>query len=180
MTTYSRVAPKHRLAAWVRLLALTAAHPEREFWAATVGRGEGTRVAIARLPPLAGDAAGRRAAAGEHLMVLVDLFDRGMREPLPLYCATSTAYAQAARAGRDPAAAATKAWESGYRFDGEDAEPEHELVLGARSGLDELLAEPARPDECGPGWPDGEQSRLGRLARRLCDGLLAHEELIER
>ena len=28
-TTYSRVAPKHRLAAWARLLAIAASHPER-------------------------------------------------------------------------------------------------------------------------------------------------------
>ncbi|HEV8623559.1 MAG TPA: exodeoxyribonuclease V subunit gamma, partial [Acidimicrobiia bacterium] len=36
--SYSRLAPKQRLAAWVRFLALTAAHPDRAVEAATIGR----------------------------------------------------------------------------------------------------------------------------------------------
>ena len=37
--TYSRVNPRHRIAAWVRLLAVQAAHPGRAFESVTVGRG---------------------------------------------------------------------------------------------------------------------------------------------
>ena len=53
--TYSRVNPRHRLVAWVRFLALTAAHPGREFEAATVGRAvyggpRGSTVTVVRLP----------------------------------------------------------------------------------------------------------------------------------
>ena len=47
---FARVGPKHRLAAWARLLALTVAHPERGYAAATVGRGGKDRVAVARIP----------------------------------------------------------------------------------------------------------------------------------
>ena len=176
--TYSRVAAKHRLAAWVRLLALTAAYPERTFAATTVGRAEkrGT-VTTARIHPLAPDAAGRRDAALGHLAALADLYDRGMREPLPLYCKTSAAYAEAAAAGRDHVKAGREAWTSPWNFDKEDKELEHQLVLGGVRTFEELLAQAPRPDEQGDGWEITETTRLGRCARRMWDGLLACEEM---
>jgi exodeoxyribonuclease V gamma subunit len=154
--TYSRVSPRHRIAAWVRLLALQAGHPTRDFEAVTVGRGP-DGVTVARTGGL--DA----ALALDHLAAVVDLYDRGMREPAPLYCLTSAAYA----AGAD----ARAAWESA-RFPGEDAEPDHELVLGGRRTFAELTAAPARPDER---WDMDETRRFGRWARRLWDPLLDHE-----
>ena len=139
--TYSRLAPKHRLAAWVRLLALTAAHPERPFGAASVGRGrQSAPSAIARIDPLAADPAGRRAAAVGELESLVELYDRGMREPLPLYCLTSAAHAEAVSVDRNPITAARKAWTSEWNFDREDRELEHQLVLGGILTFDALPA----------------------------------------
>ncbi len=181
--TYARVNPRHRLAAWVRLLALTAAHPERPFEALTVGRGTAgsdARVTIARIPPLDAEPEARRALALDHLGVLADLFDRGMREPPPLASAASAAYALAARAGGDPAAAGRSAWESAYTFDREDRDPEHQLALGGVRTFDELLSERARGDERGEWWDAEETRRFGRWARRLWDGLLQVEELEHR
>ena len=60
----------------------------------------------------------------------MDLYDRGMREPLPLACMASAAYADAAASGRDADAAARKAWQSAWNYPKEDAELEHQLVLG--------------------------------------------------
>jgi exodeoxyribonuclease V gamma subunit len=177
-TTYSRVAAKQRLAAWVRLLALTAADPERAFSAATVGRARGhPTVTVARIAPLGTAADARRRAAHDQLSVLVDLYMRGMREPLPLYCRTSAAYAEAAAAGGDPVRAGSGTWTSSRNYSGEDGELEHQLVLGEVSRFDDLLAEPPQPDEQGPGWQPRETTRLGRYARRLWDGLLAREEV---
>jgi len=181
--TFSRVGPRQRLAAWVRLLALTAAHPERPFEALTVGRapsGADARVTLARIPALDADPAARRALALDHLGVLLDLYDRAMREPPPLACLASAAYAAAARSGGDAVAAGRAAWESGHSFPGEDAEPEHQLVLGGVRTFTELLAEPARADEQGPWWDPSEPRRFGRWARRLWDGLLACEQVVER
>lgn len=179
--TYSRVAAKHRIAAWVRLLALTAAHPERPFEAMTIGRsGGGAGVTLARIAPLGDDADSRRGTALEHLLALMDLHDRGMREPLTLYCATSAAYAQAVADGGDPIAAGRRAWKSEWNFDREDRELEHQFVLGGVLSFDELLQQRPRSDEAGAGWDDGEAHRLGRCARRMWDGLLACEELTRR
>jgi len=180
--TYSRVAAKHRLTAWVRLLALTATDPDRAFGAATVGRSPWgrTRVTVARIQPLADEAAGRREAALAHLATLMDLYDRGMREPLPLYCKTSAEYAVAAAGGRDPVAPGRKEWTSDWKVDHEDKDLEHQLVLGGVRTFDELLEEPPRPDEAGEGWEVDETTRLGRYARRMWGGLLASEEVSAR
>jgi exodeoxyribonuclease V gamma subunit len=180
--TYSRVAPKHRLAAWVRLLALTAAHPERPWTAATVGRS-GARhrdVAVARIPALGEDADARRTTALRHLAVLVDLHDRGMREPLPIAVRTSAAWAAARLAGTDPAAAATAEWTTTWRWAKEDSDLAHQQVLGGVAPLDALLAAAPREDEAGAGWPEEEPTRFGRCAVRLWSGLLAVEAVEDR
>jgi exodeoxyribonuclease V gamma subunit len=181
---FSRVKPSPRLAAWVRLLALTAADPERPFEALTIGRARpGARdaaVTIARIGPLAGGAARRGEIARGQLATIVDLHDRGMREPLPLACLSSAAYARAAATGKDPAQAARRQWESGFRYDGEDSQREHELVHGGALSFDELLALKPRADEAGEGWEAAETTRFGRYARRLWDGLLAHEQVSDR
>jgi exodeoxyribonuclease V gamma subunit len=182
--TYSRVNARHRLAAWVRWLALTAGYPERPFAAATIGRAragapKGARVTIGRIAPLATDPVTRRELALGHVAALVDLYDRGMREPLPLACMTSAAYAEAVAAGADAEAAGRAAWESGWGYPKEDAELEHQLVLGGVRTFAQRLAEPPRPDEAGDGWEETEPTRFGRYARRLWDGPLACEEVVE-
>jgi exodeoxyribonuclease V gamma subunit len=169
--TYARVNERHRLAAWVRLLALTAAYPERDFEAVTVGRANDPdqTIAVARIPAL--DA----ATALDYLTGIVDLYDRGMREPAPLASRTSARYAALVHAGGDPVPAARTEWEGTFNRPGERSDPEHEQVFGTPT-FDELLNARARPDEYAPGWDTDEPRRFGRWARRLWDDLLRHEQ----
>ncbi|MGZ4243910.1 MAG: exodeoxyribonuclease V subunit gamma [Solirubrobacteraceae bacterium] len=177
-TTFSRVSAKHRIAAWVRLLALTASWPERPFAAATVGRSQSRGdVRTAQVPPLGAGAAERAAAARAELAVLMDLYDRGMREPLPMFCQSSAAYADAARRGQDAFAAALKEWESEWNFEKEDRDAEHQMAFGGVLTLGDVVGIAPDDGETGDGWPDSEASRFGRLARRLWEGLLAREEV---
>jgi exodeoxyribonuclease V gamma subunit len=180
--TYSKLGPAPRLIAWLRLLALTATAPDRPFEACTVGRARSSRatISVARLGPLGPDAATRLATAELHLRVLVDLFLRGMREPLPLYLKTSAAWAEAVSARRDPQAAATSAWTSGYRFPKEDKETEHTLVLGDEVAFDEVLRLASSPRADEAAWEPSETTRVGVYARRLWDGLLQHEQVSDR
>jgi exodeoxyribonuclease V gamma subunit len=144
--TYARLRPRQRLVAWVRLLALTVAL-ERPFEAVTIGTAREQPIAVARISSV-DVATARRELAG-----LLEIFDAGMREPLPLFCRTSAAYA----AGEDPRGV----WESGWNRRGEDVEPEHLLAHGRALTFDEVLADP----------------RFTDLATRVWRGLLEHERM---
>jgi exodeoxyribonuclease V gamma subunit len=179
--SYSRVRPRDRMRAWVRLLALTAARPDRPFEALVVGRSRAgayqADVTVARIPPVGEDPASRSRAALEQLAVLIDLYDRGMREPLPLSSDASAAYARAAADGQDGTDAADKAWTSTFDYPKEDRAPEHVLVYGGEISLSTLL-EPSPRD--GEGWYPDEPSRFGVYARRLWEPLLAREVVDDR
>jgi exodeoxyribonuclease V gamma subunit len=100
-----------------------------------------------------------------------------MREPLPLACETSAAYAQAVAGGEDGESSARGAWETVFRYEKEDRQPEHLLVHGDALPLARLMAEPPRDDER---WEETEATRFGRYAMRLWRRLLAVEELSDR
>ena len=53
-------------------------------------------------------------------------------------------------------------------------------MLGGIRPVEELFQASLREDEQGEGWALDEKTRTGRYARRLWDGLLACEELIDR
>ncbi len=60
---YSRLGPRHRLTTWVRLLALSAARPDRAFAACTIGRSQrkGKIVDAAKIAPLGAETANNSA-----------------------------------------------------------------------------------------------------------------------
>ena len=170
--SYATLKAKHRLAAWVRLLALVAAgEPVRR--AVTVGRrGPGGIVAALNVP----EDGEPQAWAMEALAVLADLRDRGLREPLPLACESAAAYAAAVPRGAEAAlAAAAKAWTSGWGFPREDQDPEHEFAFGGTLAFDELWTR-ARPASDEAAWAPGVPSRFAALATRLWEGPLRWEQ----
>jgi exodeoxyribonuclease V gamma subunit len=180
--SFSRLGPHQRLQAWIRLLSLTIGHPDRAFTAVTVGRlrengPPRTDVSVARIEVLGADAAARQRTAGRHLQQLVDLYRRGMREPVPIYCKTTAAWARGSATKREGLAA--KQWTSEWNYPREDADPEHKEVLGGIVPFARLLDELPRPDENGEGWDTDEETRFGRYARRLWSGLLAHEKVTD-
>ncbi|HWE34431.1 MAG TPA: exodeoxyribonuclease V subunit gamma [Solirubrobacteraceae bacterium] len=176
--SYSRVNARHRIAAWVRLLALSAAVPGGGFEAVTVGKapyGSDAELLVARIPPV------RFEDAVAELGRLAELRDRGLRDVLPLPPLTAAAYARAAARGEDADAAAGRAWTSGFKVPGEDVDPDHVRAFGGVLTLAELLALPLRADEADQvgGAAAFGVPRLALYASRLWDRLLAVEELSE-
>jgi exodeoxyribonuclease V gamma subunit len=167
---YSKLGPKPQLTAWISLLALAAAAPERSWTAVAVGRGEPSRPRSATFGPL------DQATAQRHLLELVDLFDRGRREPLPLPLKASLAYATSAAKMEGPdlaQAQAARNWTSG-KFPGEDADAAHALVWGSAAPFSAVSTSPAAPGEQ---WL-GEPTRFGELSLRLWAPLLQHRRLV--
>lgn len=147
---FSRLNPRQRLSAWVRLLALTAAHPDVAWEAVTVGRAatrEAT-VAVARIPPLAGSPHGRAELARGELDRLLVLREEGLTRPLAIPGRAGEAFVAALAGGQDAAAAALREWESGWGRNGwidrEDAEAEHRLAFGLALPLTALARDAPR------------------------------------
>jgi exodeoxyribonuclease V gamma subunit len=167
--TYSRLGPKHRLASWVRLLALTAADDDHSWTAHTIGRPHARSrddTAVSLLGPL-----DHRAV--DRLRDLVALRDRGLRSPLPLPMKASFGYARARRTRADVPDALVKAgydWKDG-KFPGEQSEPAACTVWGR---LDELPGVAEKPGE-GEEFP-GETTRFGALALRVWSPLFEAEQ----
>jgi exodeoxyribonuclease V gamma subunit len=161
--TYSTLAAKHRLAAWVKLLAVVAHTGASDWRAVAVGKARDgvERCLLGGVEPV---------PAAELLASLVALRDAGLRAPLPMAVATSSAYAQARRRRMTESTAlsvAERTWQAD-RFAPENREREHVLVFGEAAPF-ATLAE-ARP-EPGEEYPS-ETTRFGALARRLWDPLV--------
>jgi exodeoxyribonuclease V gamma subunit len=168
--TYSRLAARHRLKAWVDLLALTVSHPEQEWRAVAVGRGS-RGPARSVFAPMADE------DALAVLVELVALYRAGLRSPLPMPVKTAAAYAFLRDKGNGAPAARTGAerdWLSA-KYPGEQADAEHVLVYGPGAPLSVLTAARPEPGEGGPGWHRDETDRFGLLARRLWGRLLDAE-----
>jgi exodeoxyribonuclease V gamma subunit len=173
--TYSKLGAKHRLAAYARLVALTAVAPETAWRAVLLGRtNKKALVEVCQLGPLADDAATRRTEASTRLATLLDLYDRGLRAPAPLYGNTSQAIARGVAEGKGPWGAA-KNWETTTTaFPYDDLDACHVAVLGGVVTFDDLMTPPPAPDEGEPDWPSCQQ-RVVAWARRLWDPVLAIE-----
>lgn len=165
--TVSSVAAKHRLRAWVQLLALTVTWPDGGWTSQVIGKDTKDEVETYRLGPVS------VANAVHWLEALLALYDRGMTMALPLAPKTSEAYARKRTVGTSPhsaAVAARRKWTSGRYAFGEAGDDAHALVWGRDAAFDVLL---------GVGVPalslGDEGHAFGVLSRQLWDGLLVCE-----
>ena len=165
--SFSKLGAAARLKAWINVVALTAADPDTPWAAATVGRGRVGKPQCATLTPLT------HQQATEVLEQLVELYELGLREPLPIPIKSAAEYALTRFGGADPPEAHARAktiWTSG-KYPGEDDDGAHLQVWGRRVPFDTLLTA-LRPDEVAGGEPD----RFAELATRLWFPLLEHEQ----
>ncbi|MCC5950384.1 MAG: exodeoxyribonuclease V subunit gamma, partial [Nitriliruptoraceae bacterium] len=162
---YQRLTPPHRLRSWLAVLALTAATPDRDWHAVTIGRIPEKRkerrvrdpatiqVATARPPDLSPDE--RRTWATAELLRLIGLARTALRRPLPLLERTSAALAQARANVRVGASTASWTGPGANAFDdsafapvtGESLAPAIRLAFGPDRDFAALLDVAAVPSD---------------------------------
>ncbi|MFX0539152.1 exodeoxyribonuclease V subunit gamma [Ornithinimicrobium sp. Y1847] len=178
--TYSSIKAKQRLRSWITSLALSAGLSE-EASSHLIGRFRWGR-APGYVHVSHGPHAPDRAL--ELLDQLVDLRDRGLREPLPLSPGTALSWAAAWHSGPGSEGSATLAAEREWRtndayenaFPKEQDDPSVLFVHGASLPLQDVLGT-APEDER---WTPGVTSRLGQVALRVWAPVLDGGERMER
>ncbi|MHB1712822.1 MAG: exodeoxyribonuclease V subunit gamma, partial [Acidimicrobiales bacterium] len=152
---FARPKPAHEVAAWLDLMSLVAAHPQEEWRSVTVTRGRSNNDPPAVLDLVPVGRTGRDArvqAARSALEVAVDLYRRGLAEPIPLFAELSHAIA----AGNASSADWRAAQGQGDGYDEANA-----LVFGEYD-YEELM-----DIEATDGDPDGPGRRLECFAHCL-------------
>jgi len=126
--TPSRLKGKQRLAAFTRMLFLTALEPDVAWKAILLGKREqGDSHVAVTVGPIKGDTGGRRAQAHGALAELVRLYREGHRHPLPLPCETAYNWQRKGGSNGDSSRrSAAGKFEGAF---GEGTDPAHRLVL---------------------------------------------------
>jgi exodeoxyribonuclease V gamma subunit len=171
---YGSLSPRHRLSAWLRLLALTVTFPNETWQAVTLGLDrDRTQCARSTLRPVSAEVAGRL------IRQYVALYRDGLRAPLPVSPRSSEAYAVRRSNGTPPQLARSEAarqWNDAWKVPGEQSDDAHMLLFGTGAPFDVLLREAASAEDYFQGWPrDEEGDRFGVLSRRLWGPLLGYE-----
>jgi exodeoxyribonuclease V gamma subunit len=160
--TYSNLAAKHRLRAWLQLLTLTAARPGTPWTAVTVGKG-GRRGRRSTLGPV--DPADARRVLDD----LVQLRAQGLCRVLPMTTKASARYAEKRRSGAQSALLlASREWTDG-NFP-ERADAAYALAWGDEADFGRLSAAAAEHSS-------SEPTMFGELALRVWQPLLDAEDL---
>jgi exodeoxyribonuclease V gamma subunit len=160
---FNRPKDAHRLEAWLDLMLLVGSDPTTAWHSVVVTRAAGKDrppKPIELVPVDAPDLAARAVAA---LRLVVDLYRKGLTEPLPLFAA----YSPAVHTGKSP----DDKWRN-HRGGGDGDRPAVRLVFGDID-VDELAELPDGVDD-----PGGSGSRVERYARHLWGTVDATSELV--
>jgi exodeoxyribonuclease V gamma subunit len=163
VVTFSRQSPKHTMASWLDLMALTATDPDQPWQAVSITRGAtdrttksgAPRISVELLRAAGDDAAERRERALDALAVVVDLHRRDAREPVPVFAKLSRGLADGT--------AKPSQWHSDRPFGGAEGDDPANAAVYGHLTLRELEALPVRADDP----PGPAHARAQRFAQHL-------------